>query len=132
VTRRRPAPPKPTTTAKAGFPRLNLGGVGTYLGKVSGALLAIGVVGGALAGAWHWLGLPTPATAQQVEKLEKRQLPVAAEVFQNKVDSLTVLQSKLKATPEATEQDRAFVAHQIEGAQRKLDEIRTRQIQLGD
>jgi hypothetical protein len=95
-------------------------------GQVAGALVAIG----ALVTLWPKIGLPVPAWSQDVERLESQQLDTAAEVYQQKRDDLTVLGAKLKATGEATETEQSLVEKELQRAQKALDRIEQRRIEL--
>ena len=96
------------------------------VGGVAGAIVALV----AFLSMWGRLGLPTPAWSQDVERLEDQQLDMAGEVYQQKLDDLTVLGARLKATPEASEQEKALVNKQIRDAERKIEQIEQRKIEL--
>lgn len=93
------------------------------IGAIATALVA-------LASGWVYFGLPRPAWSQDVERLESQQLATASEVYQQKLDDLTVLGARLKATPGATDEERSLVNQQLKSTEDYLARIRSRQIEL--
>lgn len=96
------------------------------IGGVAGAIVALAT----FLSIWSRLGLPTPAWSQDVDRLEDQQLGIAGEVYQQKLDDLTVLGARLKATPEASEQEKALIEKQIRDTERKIEQIEQRKIEL--
>jgi hypothetical protein len=96
------------------------------IGAAAGALVTLGAV----AGAWHALSLPTPAWSQDVMRLEKQQLDTATEVYQEKLNNLTILGTQLKVSPSATDAERNLIENEKKAAQRTLDGINQRRIEL--
>ena len=96
-------------------------------------LLRIAGITGALvtiAGAWVYFGLPTPALSMDIQRLEERQLDVAEEVYQQKLDSLIILNTKIKTAEDITERERGILNSEIKETEKLLDDIRDRKIQL--
>lgn len=96
------------------------------IGAAAGALVTLGAV----AGVWHALSLPTPAWSQDVMRLEKQQLDTATEVYQEKLNNLTILGTQLKVSPSATDAERNLIENEKKAAQRTLDGINQRRIEL--
>jgi hypothetical protein len=84
----------------------------------------------AIASGWVYFGLPRPAWSQDVQRLESQQLDTANEVYQQKLDDLTVLGARLKATPGVTDEERNLVNKQLQNTENYLAGIRARQIEL--
>lgn len=103
-----------------------LGGTKRVLVALAACVTALTVIGGVLVGFWGW----TPASSEDVEKLEGQQLDTAQEVYQQKYDDLTVLNSKLRSLPNTSDQEQAIVGRQLNETTRKLEFIQQRKIEM--
>jgi len=98
-------------------------GLLTKLGAGAGAIIALATL-------WKLIGAPVPAWSEDLIKLERQQLDTASEVYQQKVDALTVLGAKLRSSGVPTIEEQSLVTKQLRGAQRKLDQVNERMIEL--
>jgi hypothetical protein len=96
------------------------------VGAAAGAVITLAAV----VGAWHVLNLPVPAWSQDVQRLEKQQLNTATEVYQQKLDNLTILGAQLRVSPSATDAERNLIENQKKETERMLEEIKRRRIEL--
>ena len=92
-------------------------------GAVAGAILAI-------AGGWHWAGLPIPAWSQDVRRLEAQQLDTAIEVYQQKQRSLVLQKVEIEHTGATDSKGYQYVSEDLEATNRVLSELRTKKIEL--
>lgn len=73
---------------------------------------------------WGVLGFPKPATSLDVQRLDKGQAEIAAELYQNKVRSI-ILSPKPSQEPNAT-----LWQEELEAAKRQRDQAERRRIEL--
>ena len=95
----------------------------TKLGAAAGAVIALVTL-------WKLIGAPIPAWSEDLLKLERQQLETASEVYQQKVDDLTILGAKLKSSSGITDDERSLVTKQLSDARRRLDRVNERMIEL--
>lgn len=73
---------------------------------------------------WGILGFPKPATSLDVQRLDKAQSEIAAELYQNKVRSILV-------TPKPSQEPNATLwQEELEAAKRQRDQAERRRIEL--
>lgn len=95
--------------------------------KAGKALAIAAFIGGsvaAIATGWKTIGLPLPAWANDIERLDRRQTEQAIEVYTNKVHRYLLI-------PEPSEPvQRQFLREELDKARRQLEAAEQRKIEL--
>lgn len=113
-------PTKPKSSGWNGRPEMPL----LRIGAVCGAILTLITFFSFWPKGW------TPALTQEIERLEQNQLDAASEIYQQKLDSLTILGTKLKTAPDVTQVERNLIQKQIDETERKINEVEQRKLEL--